>query len=76
MSATSNHLQSIYDKMINDDTGKQILQDKPIVDNNAIDIQSLVSGVNSDKQSSDGDNKRRTFGEAYGQFMLQHGFDP
>lgn len=57
-------LQSMYNHMKNDPTGRRILIEKPIVSKDTIDIQHLE---NYDKN---------TFGYAYASFLKQHGFDP
>ena len=62
-------LQSMYDRMMADPTGQRILRDKPIVNN-----KSIYGDQNFDEfiaQCGKG-----SFGEAYGKFMKQHGFEP
>jgi len=72
-------LQRIHQKMINDQTGFQILKDRPIVSKATIPYENLILNA-PDYNIFNGDNNyddnNLTFGQAYGSFLKIHGFDP
>lgn len=55
-------LSQIYQRMMNDETGRRILSEKPLVNRNTINLDELSS-------------KPGTFGYAYAEFMKKHSFD-
>ena len=57
-------LQTIHEKMADDESGSRILSERPRVNQRTIDIESLLQ-LDSN-----------TFGHAYGKFLNNHGFDP
>lgn len=57
-------LQNMYQTMKNNPTGQSILQTKPIVSKDTIDISTLEQSHES------------TFGHAYASFLKENGFDP
>jgi ubiquinone biosynthesis protein COQ4 len=56
-------LMNLHDIMKKDETGRLILQDRPLIHNAAFDFDEL-------------EKKPGTFGHAYATFMKGHGFDP
>ena len=59
-------LRQMYDRMMLDPEGQRILQEKPIVTNmNIGDLDGFIAK-----------HGKGSFGEAYGEFMKIHGFDP
>ena len=84
-------LQKIYDKMINDETGRLILKDRPVVSKSTIPYERLIAEAPTDFRFSIMDETEEhegndiidhsvdesiTFGQAYGAFLNVHGFDP
>jgi hypothetical protein len=63
-------LQRIRDKMMQHPTGRQILQDRPMVSKATIPLERLIA------QAPDHAIDAVTFGHAYGYFLKSHGFDP
>ena len=61
-------LQAMHEHMKNDATGQRILNEKPIVSKQTLPIEQLLI--------STPDPQNITFGQAYGQFLRSHGFDP
>jgi len=61
-------LQTIQDKMRSDSIGQQILSERPIVSKETLPIDEIL------KSTPDPENI--TFGQAYGEFLRGHGFDP
>lgn len=57
-------LESMHDMMLNDPTGRRILQDRPLVTKENINIEALKV------------LPENTFGSAYASFLSKHGFDP
>jgi ubiquinone biosynthesis protein COQ4 len=62
-------LTNMYDRMMSDATGQDILRDRPIVSKANLPIDDFL------RQASD-DDAPMTFGKAYGVFLKGHGFDP
>lgn len=77
-------LQRIHKIMINDETGKQILIDRPVVSKATIPYEELIANApttdydfnSSSNNNNDNDDANITFGQAYGSFLKIHGFDP
>ena len=61
-------LQAMHERMKNDATGQRILNEKPIVSKQTLPIEQILK--------STPDPQNITFGQAYGQFLRSHGFDP
>lgn len=57
-------LENMYETMLNDPTGRRILQDRPLVTKENVDIEKLEN------------LPQNTFGFGYAQFLNKHGFDP
>ena len=57
-------LKNIYDAMMEDETGRRILVERPIVSKAVIDIGELET------------KPKNTFGYAYAMFLKKNGFDP
>jgi Coenzyme Q (ubiquinone) biosynthesis protein Coq4 len=57
-------LRNMLQRMQNDETGRQILSDRPIVSSETVDLQKLAK------------LDRNTFGYAYAYFMLSRGYSP
>lgn len=57
-------LESLHHMMLQDPTGRRILQDKPLVTKDKIHIEALES------------LPENTFGYSYANFLKQHRFDP
>lgn len=70
-------LSNILEKMKSDETGRMILEEKPLVNNdvllNYVNSKQLQQHKNDAKDSN---NNKQTFGQAYAKFMDSHGFDP
>ena len=73
-------LVTMYEKMRNDPTGigQKILLEQPIVDNDSLDLESLLRPTLSLSNEDNFEKKSQviTFGQAYAKFMQKHGFDP
>ena len=63
-------LRRILERMTNDDTGRIILQERPIVSKATIPYERLIT------EAPDHLTEDSTFGHAYGSFLRSHGFDP
>ena len=61
-------LRNMYETMMADPTGQWILRDRPIVSKGTLPM--VDTGAVSD------DDDDVTFGQAYGRFLKEHGFDP
>lgn len=57
-------LENMYQTMLNDPTGRRILQDRPLVTKESVDIEKLKK------------MPKNTFGYGYAEFLNKHGFDP
>lgn len=61
-------------------TGRQVLRDRPIVSRATIPYEQLLQQAREwqqqPKQQQADKQSTLTFGQAYGLFLLQHGFDP
>jgi len=70
-------LQKIHDRMMADETGRLILQERPLVSKATIPYDKLIAeapdNINGD---DDDDDDNLTFGQVYGAFLKGHGFDP
>ena len=66
-------LQEMKQRMENDDTGRRILSEKPLVSKDTLPIDELIA---SSSQETARDPHSITFGQAYGAFLKGHGFDP
>lgn len=74
-------LYDIHAKMKHDPTGRRILQDRPLVNRQHLPqwiVDHATGMVVSDDHNNWADDKNRdiTFGQAYADFLRQHGFDP
>ena len=68
------HLQSVLREH---PEGRRILVERPLVQKTNIPYERLLQQARDVKeQSIDKEAQRLTFGQAYGLFLLQHGFDP
>jgi ubiquinone biosynthesis protein COQ4 len=61
-------LQAMHQRMKNDAIGQRILNEKPIVSTQTLPIEEILK--------STPDPRNITFGQAYGEFLRSHGFDP
>jgi ubiquinone biosynthesis protein Coq4 len=66
-------LRKIHNRMMQDPTGRRILQERPVVTKANIPYDKLIAEA-PDNIDSAGDDL--TFGQAYGAFLKVHGFDP
>jgi ubiquinone biosynthesis protein COQ4 len=66
-------LQRLHQAMQHDETGKIILQERPIVSKENIPYQYLLQSSQTILSTPSEDI---TFGQAYGAFLSKHGFDP
>jgi ubiquinone biosynthesis protein COQ4 len=64
-------LERIHQQMMNDETGRLILEERPIVSKATIPYERLISEAADDPYEPG-----ITFGQAYGCFLKSHGFDP
>ena len=74
-------LHRILQQMRRHPTGRLILKDKPLVTKATIPYERFLEQaqtIKSQQQPDDtmNNNKNLTFGQAYGLFLLDHGFDP
>jgi ubiquinone biosynthesis protein COQ4 len=80
-------LQQMRDAMMEHPTGRQILAERPIVSKATIPFETLMAEAEArnlvaakEQQTDDDDDNANTdiitFGQAYGSFLSQHGFDP
>jgi Coenzyme Q (ubiquinone) biosynthesis protein Coq4 len=67
-------LRRLHQTMINDPTGRLILQDRPVVSKATIPYEQLMADAPKDMDQAS--NDIITFGQAYGAFLKGHGFDP
>ena len=68
------HLQGILREH---SEGRRILMERPLVQKSSIPYERLLQQAQSIKeQNKDKDTAALTFGQAYGLFLLRHGFDP
>lgn len=67
-------LQRMYQRMMEDETGRLILQERPVVSKVTIPYQELIDSAPDDPHSISANGI--TFGQAYGSFLKSHGFDP
>ena len=66
-------LEGVLKQMRQHPTGRLILQDKPLITKESIPYEQLLQQAeNMDSTPPD----KITFGQAYGHFLAQHGFDP
>lgn len=65
-------LERIHRTMMDDPTGRIILEERPVVSKANIPYQKLIK----DASEIDEDDDNITFGQAYGRFLQSHGFDP
>lgn len=63
-------LRRIHDRMMADPTGRRILEERPVVSKATIPYEQLVAGAPKTI------NENSTFGQVYGSFLKEHGFDP
>ena len=61
-------LHAMHERMKNDATGQRILNEKPIVSKQTLPIEEIGKSTR--------DPQNITFGQAYGEFLRSHGFDP
>lgn len=61
-------LHAMHERMKNDATGQRILNEKPIVSKQTLPIEEIGKSTL--------DPQNITFGQAYGEFLRSHGFDP
>jgi len=66
-------LRKIHQKMMQDPTGRLILQERPVVTKANIPFDQLIAEAPDDIDAAGDD---LTFGQAYGAFLKVHGFDP
>lgn len=77
-------LQQMRDAMMQDPTGRLILSERPVISKETIPYVKLMADATAlqqqhfddDDNSNNKDSTSITFGQAYGAFLLQHGFDP
>ena len=70
-------LRQLQTAMRNDPTGRRILADRPLVQKSTIPYEKLLEQARQVQKESDGTKTENlTFGQAYGLFLLTHGFDP
>lgn len=65
-------LQRLQKCMNAHSVGQRILNERPIVSQSTIPYQRLLESA----KEQHNDSSPETFGQAYGKFLLQHGFDP
>jgi Coenzyme Q (ubiquinone) biosynthesis protein Coq4 len=72
----------MHRRMMDDETGRLILRERPVVSKATIPYERLISTAAASAASADGGaagikhNNDVTFGQAYGSFLQLHGFDP
>jgi hypothetical protein len=76
-------LQRIHQRMMDNETGRLILQDRPVVSKATIPYMDLIASAPHVGTETGGsyralvnNNDDITFGQAYGLFLKSHGFDP
>jgi ubiquinone biosynthesis protein COQ4 len=77
-------LQQMRDAMMQDPTGRLILSERPVVSKDTIPYEKLMAEAQmaamdlAAEHTDDGSDTTATitFGQAYGAFLSQHGFDP
>ena len=65
-------LRRIVEQMQNHPTGRQLLQDRPVISKSTIPYDQLIADAPDDIKGT----SKITFGQAYGYFLKIHGFDP
>jgi ubiquinone biosynthesis protein COQ4 len=65
-------LQRIHQRMMDDPTGRLILQERPIISKDTIPYERLMAEAPDYPEQT----ANITFGQAYGCFLKSHGFDP
>jgi hypothetical protein len=68
-------LRRLHQTMMNDPTGRLILQDRPVVSKATIPYEKLMAEAPDIKEDME-QASDVTFGQAYGAFLKGHGFDP
>lgn len=68
-------IQTIISHMKRDAIGRQILKERPIVSKESIPYDDLIQQAKECKVSTT-EHIDLTFGQAYGMYLLSHGFDP
>ena len=75
-------LLGLWENMRRDPVGRDILRERPLVSKATIPYERLMREARelrertNESKGDDIDNNDLTFGQAYGAFLLQHGFDP
>jgi ubiquinone biosynthesis protein COQ4 len=82
-------LQQMRDAMMQDPVGRQILAERPVVSKETIPYETFMAEAavrelaskqehndDNDTATANTDTTPITFGQAYGTFLSQHGFDP
>jgi ubiquinone biosynthesis protein COQ4 len=71
-------LERLLECMKSDSNGRIILQERPIVSKESIQQQLNIARLDEDLDDNPNDSSKNnpTFGQAYGAYLKQHGFDP
>lgn len=69
-------LQAMLESMQNHPIGREILKDRPRVSKLTIPYEQLIAKAKEVRASVQSNLDSITFGQAYGLFLLDHGFDP
>ena len=69
-------LRQLQQVMRQDAVGRRILAERPLVQKNTIPYERLLEQAREVQQNQTESESSITFGQAYGLFLLQHGFDP
>lgn len=74
-------IRRLTEQMRQHPTGQLILQEKPIISKATIPYERFLEearalGDSNNNNNSTVDESTITFGQAYGRFLLEHGFDP
>lgn len=79
--SSSRTLRKIRDRMRSDPVGRQLLIERPLVSKaTIIPYERLMAEAaachDNNKNDDDDEDSTITFGQAYGRFLISHGFDP
>ena len=70
-------LQRLQKQMQNDETGRLLLKERPVISKDTIPYQRLIEEAPSSSLTEvNQDSNDITFGQAYGLFLKSHEFDP
>ena len=69
-------LKQLYECLQSSHSGRRILEERPVVSKATIPYKRLLDEARTLAENGNADSTGITFGQSYGRFLLQHGFDP